>query len=300
MANKAIIPLYINIEILNNLFTSAIQEFSEIKSVSKKDIVTVHYKTPISEFSYDLFGKYVQGDLEIGFQNEFIKQKTDLSISQIVVVLNQLRDILETQGLLKQFNKLQDLSAVEENDYIEITTILQPNPKINRIKSIIEVYEIEKIFERGENKDIQLEDTMISFMTSIKDIFDKCIENKCQRFISYSTTHPNTAIITPLKKACMLDCEEYLLSGKVSIIGKVVKRHNYLGTFESVMNKDSFIKEIKKEFLSNTIMDKIDIDRLVNKLENRFPGIIGKIDMEEDNINNLDNIIEIIPISIVI
>ena len=55
--NKAIIPLYINSAVLNNLFTVVIQEFVEIKSISTKDSVMVHLKTPLSELSYDLFGK---------------------------------------------------------------------------------------------------------------------------------------------------------------------------------------------------------------------------------------------------
>jgi hypothetical protein len=298
MANKAIIPLYINSQLLNNLYTVVVQEFSEKKSISKKEVVSVHYRAPMSEFSYDIFGKYVQGDLEIGFQNEFVKQKTEENISQTVVVLQELRDILKRQEILKQLSQLKDLNNIDEGDYIEFSTTLQTNPTVKSIKSIIDNYEVERIFEREDNREICMQDALINFMSSIKEILNDCTNKRCQRFISYFTTHPSSAVITPLKKSCMLD-EDYLFNGKVSIIGKVVRVHRCSELLKGEENKEA-LSSLKRELSSKSLLDKIDLGSLISKLENRFPGIKNKIYNEDININNLDNIIEVIPISIVI
>lgn len=295
MANKAIIPLYINSQILNNLYTTVIEEFAEVKSINKKEVLSVHYRAPVSEFSYDIFGKYAQGDLEIGFQNEFAKQKTEVNISLIVVILKELRDILIEKELLKQIGSSNDIRNVTEGEYVEFSTRLQTNPKISSIKSIIDNYEIEKIFEIDANSNIYVQDTMTTFMSAIKDMLKECINNKCHRCISFFSMDSNSVVITPLKKSCMIE-EDYLYCGEVTVIGKVVKVHRCDELREDI---EAF-NNLKREFSSKTILDKIDIDEIIIRLEERFEGIKDKIYNIEFNLNNLDNIIEVIPISIVI
>src|SRR5689334_12130462 len=109
MVNKALIPLYLNVDLLNNLYTVAVQEFVEIKSISNKDVIAVHLKAPVSELSYDIFGKYFQGDFEFVLQNEFVKQRTEERISINIVILKKLEALLKEQNLLKNIIKEGDI-----------------------------------------------------------------------------------------------------------------------------------------------------------------------------------------------
>jgi molybdopterin converting factor small subunit len=295
MLNKAIIPLYINSSILNNLYTTVIQEFAEVKSISKKEVLSVHYRAPVSEFSYDIFGKYAQGDLEIGFQNEFVKQKTEENISTIVVLLKELRDMLIEKQLLKRIESSENIQNVIEGEYVEFSTALQANPKISSIRSIIDNYEVEKIFEIGLNNNVYVQDSMITFMEGIKDMLEKCSISKCHRYISFFSKDSNSVAITPLKKSCMIE-EDYLCCSNVTVLGKVVRVHRCKKIREDI----EALNNLKREFDSKTILDKINVEEITIRLEERFEGIKSKIYNAEFNLNNLDNIIEVIPISIVI
>jgi hypothetical protein len=297
MPNKAFIPLYINQDMLNNLFTIVIQEFVEIKSISTKDAVVVHLETPMSEFSYDIFGKYVQGNFEVTFQNESIKQRTEEKISTTIVVLKKLKDILSNQGLLKEIDTLDDLSLIQGNDFIEFTTQLQPNPVLNKVNSIIEGYEIEQMLSDDEQLN---SNQMISFL---KQEFNNCKDSKCQRFIANPTAHNSSVIIVPVKKCCMLDYEDYMITNKVSIMGKVVKKFsiaNDLETAVSSVNKDNYLLNLRRQLLSNTLLDNIDFNNVIQKISAQRPGINSRVMSNDMSIENLDNMIEIVPIAIVL
>jgi glycerophosphoryl diester phosphodiesterase len=295
MANKAIIPLYINSQILNNLYTTVIHEFAEVKSISKKEVLSVHYRAPVSEFSYDIFGKYAQGDLEIGFQNEFAKQKTEKDMSSTVLVLKELRDMLVEKELLKQIAGSKDIHSITEGEFVEFSTILQVNPTISSLKSILDNYEIEKIFEIEVKSKVYVQDTMLTFMTAIKDMLEKYTNNNCHRCISFFSADLNSVAITPIKKSCMIE-EDYLYRGNVTVFAKVVKVHRAYELRENI----EALNNLKREFSSKSILDELDINKIIVKLEERFEGIKDKIYNTEFNLNNLDNIIEVIPISIVI
>lgn len=150
-SNRAIIPLYLNTEMLNNLFTIVIQEFVEIKSFSAKDILTAQIKAPISEFSHELFGKHMQGDLTIQIQNEFVKQRTEERISTTIVILKKLKDILARENLLKLVDSNATANSIHINDYVEFYCKLKRNPYIENMINAINLLEVEGTL--NESKD---------------------------------------------------------------------------------------------------------------------------------------------------
>lgn len=297
MPNRAIIPLYLNTDILNNLFTIVIQEFVEIKSISTKDVVTMHLQTPMSEFSYDIFGKYIQGDFGITYQNESTKQRTEEKVSTTVVILKKLKDILSSQGLIKAIDNLSDLSLIEENDFVEFTTQLEPNPILKKVGSIIDGYEIEEILRDQEKQSIH---QIVSFL---KKEVDDCKNFRCQRFIAHPLAHNSSIVIVPIKKCCMLDYEDYLLNSKVVIMGKVVKKYNIANDLETAVDavdKDEYVANLERMLKSHTLLDNIDYEMVIKKLGSQLPGISKRVMRNDMSIVNLDNMIEIVPISIVI
>lgn len=303
MPNKAAIPLYINTDMLNNLFTIVIQEFAEIKSVSTKDAIAVHFKTPMSEFSYDIFGKYIQGDLEISYANEFIKQRTEEKISANIVIMKKLRDILSSQGILKEIDTLDNLRSIKENDYIQFTTQLEPNPILKKTTDIIEEYEIQNMLLGKQRDDGNGMGSDFDLINTLKKWSDDCNGQRCKRLLSRHLTDNATIIIVPVKNSSMLDFEDYLLNGKVSIMGKVVKKYNVSDDLEVATDengKEEYLSKLERQLLSNTLLDKVDFNSIINKFGSRFSSINSKVVSNDIDVLSLNNIIEIIPISIVI
>ena len=51
MDNRALIPLYLNGDLINNLYTIVIEEFAEIKTESTRKLLTVSTNTPLYELT---------------------------------------------------------------------------------------------------------------------------------------------------------------------------------------------------------------------------------------------------------
>jgi hypothetical protein len=303
MANRAIIPLYINSELLNNLFTVVIQEFIQVKSISTKDVITVNLSAPISEFSYDLLGKYAQGDLQLVLQNEYVKQRTEEQISTVIVVLTKLRSILGEQSMIKYITDSTVLDNVKENDFIEFTTVLSPNPVLKRVRDIVEDFEINNLFsikkkdDEAPNKLGFDKERIASFL---RGGLDRCRNERCIRYMARPLVDSSHIIIVPIKNSCMLDNEDYLLNGRVTILGKVVRVIKDPDSDEiAASSKDNKISWGSRDrFISNTLFDNMDLDLI--------EGIMGKnassrkpaASSEEVNVDDVHTVIEIIPISI--
>jgi hypothetical protein len=301
MTNKAIIPLYVNSELLNNLFTVVIQEFIEVKSVSTKDVITVNLSAPISEFSYDLLGKYAQGDLQLVLQNEYVKQRTEEQISTVIVILTKLRSILNEQNMVKHITDSKVLDSVEENDFIEFTTILNLNPVLRRVHDIVEHFEIRNIFsidKKSEEEPDKVGYNKENIAAFLKGGLEKCRNEKCIRYLARPLVDSSHIIIVPIKNTCMLDNEDYLLNGRVTVLGKVVKviRNPELDEVAPSEDNNSF-RTAGKKFLSRTFFDNIDLDLLESIMGNSGNRGLSKGN-EVENINGINTVIEIIPISI--
>ena len=61
--NKDIIPLYVNNNLMNNLFTVLVQEFKQSMTVTTRSQQIVRIDTPLANV---MKGRYVQGRFKIG------------------------------------------------------------------------------------------------------------------------------------------------------------------------------------------------------------------------------------------
>ncbi|WP_139904657.1 DUF6414 family protein [Clostridium thermarum] len=268
--NKAIIPLYLNTDMLNNLFTIVIQEFVETKSIGTKDVLNVHLKTPLSELSYDLFGKYMQGEIDIQIQNEFVKQRTEERISATIVILKKLKDLLASQGLLKILIDTNKNSNIEVNDYVEFSCKLNRNPYIENLMNTINLLEIQGTIDAppneisadgvneygGQLNSLKRKELLDYLKTSLSDHK----RERCIRYIANNVNGSMSAVV-PVKMGSLLDHEDYMLSGNVTIFGKVIK----IIEEGETTNTEGFDNE-KYEYLitNDAFFDNIDYDRLHN------------------------------------
>lgn len=288
--NRAFIPLYINSAILNNLFAVIIQEFVEIKSISTKDSILVHLKTPMSELSYDLFGKYMQGDLDIQVQSEFVKQRTEENISTLIVILKKLKDILLAQGLLKQFSGSTALKDITVDDYVEFPGRLKRNPVMENLHNCIHMLEMSRAISsrpdeittdalfQSNNMNLQFDkDVMIEYL---KKSLDNHKQERCLRYIVQCAADENVSAVIPMKLSSMLDNEDYLMNGSVTILGKVVNTFNNENAFDDTGNsrgEGSFYNPLSNDAFFDYI-DFTKLNHINNPLLNSVPKIKNTIE----------------------
>jgi hypothetical protein len=296
--SKAIIPLYINTEILNNLYSIVIQEFVEIKSVSIKDQVAVHLKTPVSELSYDVFGKYVQGDFEIEYVNEYAKQRTEEKLSAVIIAMKNLRDILLQQNLLKIIEEPLIINDIKENDYVDFNCELRKNPVLQQVNDVINAMQIQRVFNANsdDNNETNAEEMRKSEMLKFfKNEYNRCINEQCIRYIGDNVCNSKNRAIVPLKASSMLDYEDYLLNGSVRVMGKVVKKNSYTNA-----KYDEVDSPLRMSIKSKTIFDHLDYNSLANIEKDMF-NIWSNFNQNAYEISDeIDNIIEVLPIIIYI
>jgi len=302
-SNRAIIPLYLNTEMLNNLFTIVIQEFVEIKSFSAKDILTAQIKAPISEFSHELFGKHMQGDLTIQIQNEFVKQRTEERISTTIVILKKLKDILARENLLKLVDSNATANSIHINDYVEFYCKLKRNPYIENMINAINLLEVEGTLNESKDEisidefSNQTKSSGIIKREELLNYLKKSLSShKQERCIRYIATGVNNSLkaIIPIKLGSLLDHEDYMLSGNVTILGKVVQ--SMVGNNSS---ESDFLREEDIRFYSNdAFFDNINFELLQ---KNTCPLLKNKPKLRKFNIGkDIRPKYEILPIAIYI
>ena len=302
-SNRAIIPLYLNTEMLNNLFTIVIQEFVEIKSFSAKDILTAQIKAPISEFSHELFGKHMQGDLTIQIQNEFVKQRTEERISTTIVILKKLKDILARENLLKLVDSNATANSIHINDYVEFYCKLKRNPYIENMINAINLLEVEGTLNESKDEisidefSNQTKSSGIIKREELLNYLKKSLSShKQERCIRYIATGVNNSLkaIIPIKLGSLLDHEDYMLGGNVTILGKVVQ--SMVGNNSS---ESDFLREEDIRFYSNdAFFDNINFELLQ---KNTCPLLKNKPKLRKFNIGkDIRPKYEILPIAIYI
>ncbi|MDT8716320.1 hypothetical protein IAI10_06595 [Clostridium sp. 19966] len=316
--NKAAIPVYLNTGILNNLFTVVVQEFIEIKSFSTKDAISMHFKTPVSELSYDIFGKYMQGDFDIQIQNEFVKQRTEETISTTIVILKKLQDILAQQQMLKNFTGTNQFEGIDENDYVDFSCNMSRNPIMDNMRKFIQTFELANIYtpqqmntsaanKENENAaDTTALTNLISPLSNIKSenmlsflksTLNNHVEQRCLRYLATSIENTNFNAIIPMKYQSFLDNEDYILNGKVRILGKVVKKYD--APTEDGMMRGGENDSIENHLFNDEIFDYFDYDQLQQIY---CPFLRRKPEMKNFDLksNNIPINYEILPIAIYI
>jgi len=287
MDNRALIPLYFNGDLINNLYTIVIEEFAEIKSESTRKLVTISTNTPLYELTC---GKIMQGDLNVQLLNEFTTQKIEERVSIVITILSRLKNILNEQSMLKIINNENDVNNLKEFDFVQFTGELYKNPVIEYIEDIIRVMEMQLAFspeneENGdESKDHKIKSQVLKILKADMENYKK---EKCLKFISSSIGQSNTKIIVPLDIKYMADNLSYIEGAKITVLGKIIRiskknedKSNSLlsGTYFDYLNEEYF-QEFKNRFLNNT-------------------NLIRDYDKNQIEIN--EPIIEIIPIAMYI
>lgn len=310
-SNRAFIPLYLNQELLNNLFSIVVQEYVEVKTVSTRDQLLLHLKTPVSELSCDIFGKYIQGDLEFQILSEFVKQRTEQKLSAVISVLKQLRDILTQQNLLKYIDGPESMNSVQVNDFVDFQCQLTRNPVLQHVHDMIDAMEISNI--TPINKDIggevgadvikALNDTrteQAQILAFLKEGINSCKNGKCLRYIAQNIADSDTKIVVPIKHSCMLENEEYALNGRVRVMGKVVKvaKKSALNNEESAIGSvgGSNIIYDNISLMSGTIFDNIDFQQLLSYQNNTILRSLSLPQFDRTRIESGGNLFEVIPI----
>ena len=265
--NKAIIPLYLNTDMLNNLFTIVIQQFVEIKSIATRDVITIHLRTPVSELSYDLFGRFMQGELDITLQNEFAKQRTEERVSTTIVIFMKLRDILSSQGILKSFTGGENARDLQVNDYVEFPCKLSRNPNIENLMNTINMLEIQNAMASKQDEltiDSTLSSNSLNYLLKRKELLEylkaSFSSHKQEKSIKYiaNNAQSNISALVPIKMGSLLDNEDYMLNGNVTVLGKVVKKFE-----ENVEASMDGINDFYENLISNdAFFDNIDYEQL--------------------------------------
>lgn len=278
MDNRALIPLYINGDMINNLYTIVIQEFAEIKSESTRKQLTVSTITPLYELTC---GKIMQGDLSVQVVNEFTSQKIEERVSIVITILSRIKSILNDQSMLKVINTENDVKNIKEFDYVQFTCELYKNPIIEYIENIIRVMEMQLAFspQNVENGDESEEHKVKSQVLKIlKEDMENCKREKCLKYISSSVGTSNTKMVVPLEIKYMADNLDYIEGARITVLGKVVRISKgdelnskclLSGTYFDYLDEEYF-QEFKNRFLKNTTLIR-DYDK--NQLEINEPVI---------------------------
>ncbi|MGH4118540.1 DUF6414 family protein [Clostridium sp.] len=278
MDNRALIPLYFNENMINNLYTIVIEEFAEIKSESVRKMLTVTTNTPLYELTC---GKIRQGDLNVQVLNEFSSQRIEERVSIVITILSRLKNILNNQSMLKIINNENDVKNIKEFDFVQFTIKLYKNPVIEYIEDIIRIMEMQLAFSpaNGEKGNGSEEDIVKrQVMKILKDDMGNCKKEKCIKYISSSIGTRNTKVIVPLEIKYMADNLDYIEGASITVLGKVVRiskenenNSNSLlsGTYFDYLNEEYF-QEFKNRFLKNTNLIR---DYKTNEIEINEPII---------------------------
>jgi hypothetical protein len=287
MDNRALIPLYLNGDMINNLFTIVIQEFAEIKSENIRKQLTISANTPLYELTS---GKIIQGDLNVQLLNEFSSQKIEERVSIVITILSRLKNILNEQSMLKVIRNESDMKSIKEFDFVQFTSELYKNPVIEYIENIIRVMEMQLAFspESVEGGDESQEHKVKrQVLKVLKEDMENCKREKCLKYISSSIGNSSTKVIVPLEIKYMADNLDYIEGAKITVLGKVIRISK-----ENENNSNSL--------LSGTYFDYLD-GEYFGQFKNRFlknTNLIRDYDKNQLEIN--EPIIEIIPIAMYI
>ncbi len=248
--NKAIIPLYVNENLLNNLFTVVVQEYVQIKTISSRCQQVVKISTPLANV---FKGQYLQGNFTIEILDEFIKQKTEEKISKTIVVLLETKGILEANNLLKRVATVEDVNNLKENDYVEFKSPLNKNAEMEHMEEIIKYLEMKDIFSPGDKENNK------QVLSMMKSYYEDWKNSRCLKFVSGSLAGSNARAIVPIQLKYMQDNLDYLYNNNVTIMGKVMKSTkndaaNYVdlssGTYYDFLDEGHF-KGFREKFLKD-------------------------------------------------
>lgn len=280
--NKAIIPLYLNTGMINNLFTVVIEKFSKIQSFNTKKQVIVKANTPLANVMPKSF---CQGDFSFQFLDEFSKQKTEERVSIIIITLLKLRTMLEDNKLVKDLNTADDINNLKEYDFIELNTELRHNPYIERINELAKILQLQITFNIDNNDEKEF-NAKKEVLKMLMDNMKEYKESKCMKYITPELLDGNYKAIIPLDVKYMEDSLDYLEDSTITVLGKVIR---------VIDDKNSE----KVNLLSRTCFDYLD-DDYFNKLKKAYLKDTPLLDFGDLKKETDCSLLEIVPIAIYI
>lgn len=289
-SNKAVIPLYLNSNMTNNLFTVLVQEFSQTKTTTSKNQFILNFTTPINELLFDKNGRCIQGDINIQLLNESSKQISDERLSLIILIFLNLKKMLIDNNLLKVLSS-NTIEGIKVNDYIEFSSILEPLPLIKSIENLIFSMESYLSFLPLLDNIGSIEEEKNStkyILEMLKNTLSSYQSSSCVKYIAKTAWQQNQFIL-PLDISNLMDKIDYLTDSKVITLGKVIKITDTNSDYaSSIFNTGNSIDYIEEKILAKLR------DKYLNKCN---PSNIHK---DSAKITQIKKIVEILPIAIYI
>lgn len=283
-----VIPLYLNPDMINNLYSILIQEFIEARSVSIKKQVITNIRTPLSEFSYDIWGRYVQGELNVQSLEEFIKQRSEENISATISALKKLSDILGEQNLLTRIDDGNKVDGIKQGDFVNFTCGLNENPVFQHVSSTIKALEASRFggSQKREEQDNKQTKSCSDILPVLKDGLNECRNSKCIRYVSEPLMSSTTRAVIPLEGKNMLVNNDYMLDENVNILGKVIRTRK---------SEDNGLN-----LLSGTYFDYMDFEQFNTYKGNSLRNAPVFTNISDDITNPNYPLMEVLPIAIFI
>lgn len=283
MDNKAAIPLYLNSDIINNLFTIVVEEFVEIKTVTTRNQIVVNLTAPVNELTYNPCKQFTQGDCSIQLLNEFSHQRTEENISKIIHIYLKLKEILQNNGLLKTISGLDDLENIKINDFVQYTSEFEVDPSYNYVEEIARAIELERVISK-ENFDNTENELLNLLKRDIENIKDK----RCLKLVAQDMSRGGREVIVPIELKHMADNIDYLMDSQITVIGKVVK----LG--EPMRGNNKFRARTR------TCLDYMNEEQ-TRKIKEKFLNEESRFTFDENSLEDTNKpFVEIVPFAIYI
>jgi hypothetical protein len=135
-----------------------------------------------------------------------------------------------------------------------------------------------------------------NILNYFKNGIDNCRKEKCIRYIGENICNSNTKIVVPLKASNMLDYEDYILNGRVRVMGKVVKIQKpgdktYNSSLSGSYNRCRHIS-----LMSDTNFDNIDYSN-IDSPDLDVLGLLTSLNQKAADIQDQNmTLIEVLPI----
>jgi hypothetical protein len=314
--NSTAIPLYMNNDAMMNVFTIAIQELTLAQSVTNRNQMAFKISTPLSELSCDLFGKYMQGSFEASIASENVANVTIIQKTINAYVFSNLKRMLNDNNMLKNLSSQEVLKTASKGDFVEFECNLTRNPILQRTSNLVRMLEMENFNDQNTSKDketakkndeaknvksehkkkIPNNINRQELLKYLKQNLDTAKQDKCLRYIARDLCGDGCDVIVPIRQACLLDSEDYLTGGKVTVFGKVMYKYNQKSDSVEAAADDDVVP-----WRSKTMFDYFDFDKFNDISNDLFANcnVFGHTNTIVENFSK-DNCMEIMPLSIYI
>ncbi|ABK61169.1 MULTISPECIES: hypothetical protein [Clostridium] len=263
--NKDIIPLYVNNNLMNNLFTVLVQEFKQSMTVTTRSQQIIKIDTPLANV---MKGRYVQGRFNLDLLNEFSRQRTEESMSMNIWILLQTRGILYNNNLLKNIENKDDVSNIMPGEYVEFRCTLNKNPQVRQIENIINCLKMKQIFGYTSKNNISETIELLSkYLNAIK-------EDNCLKCYTDGICGTDVRAIMPIQMKYLQDNLDSQNKLGVTVMGKVLRKEenskegniNLCGGTCCDYLTQKYIDEFKKRYLEDTdLIDRNMYKNIINK-----------------------------------